>query len=42
MERKVLDSYGTSGQFEKWKWLVQPRQAKGEWARKVYFAFWTI
>ncbi|MDM5315651.1 hypothetical protein QUF49_06545 [Fictibacillus sp. b24] len=26
------DSYGTSGQSEKRKWLVQPRPAKGEWA----------
>ncbi len=28
----------TGGQSEKWKWLVQPRQAKGEWARKAHFA----
>ncbi|MFG6496897.1 hypothetical protein P8610_16165 [Fictibacillus sp. UD] len=42
MERKVRDSCGTGGQSEKWKWLAQPRQAKGEWARKAHFAFLTI
>ncbi|MFG6496767.1 hypothetical protein P8610_15500 [Fictibacillus sp. UD] len=42
MERKVRDSCGTSGQTEKWKWLVQPRQAKDQWARKAHFAFLTI
>ncbi|MDM5315226.1 hypothetical protein QUF49_04410 [Fictibacillus sp. b24] len=30
----MRDSCGTSGQPEKWKWLVQHRQAKGEWARR--------
>ncbi|MDM5316020.1 hypothetical protein QUF49_08460 [Fictibacillus sp. b24] len=32
----------TGGQSEKWKWLAQPRQAKGEWAIKAHFAFLTI
>ncbi|MGA4718769.1 hypothetical protein ACOZ9X_02080 [Fictibacillus nanhaiensis] len=42
MEWKMRDSYGTGGQFEKWKWLVQPRQAKVEWAMKAQFAFLTV
>jgi hypothetical protein len=27
----VVDSWGCVGQVEKWKWLVQPRKAKGRW-----------
>ncbi|MDM5315871.1 hypothetical protein QUF49_07665 [Fictibacillus sp. b24] len=34
----MRDSCGTGWQSEKWKWLVQPRQAKGEWASKAHFA----
>ncbi|MDM5315392.1 hypothetical protein QUF49_05245 [Fictibacillus sp. b24] len=36
------DFCGTGGQSEKWKWLVQPRQAKDDCARKAYFASGTI
>ncbi|MGA4720520.1 hypothetical protein ACOZ9X_10960 [Fictibacillus nanhaiensis] len=30
------------GQFEKWKWLVQPLQAKVEWAMKAHFSSQTV
>jgi hypothetical protein len=42
IEAEGRDSSRMSGTFEKRKRLVQPRQAKGEWAKKALFAFMTI
>jgi hypothetical protein len=42
IEVEGRDSSRMSGTFEKRKRLVQPRQAKGEWAKKALFAFMTI
>ncbi|MDM5316576.1 hypothetical protein QUF49_11275 [Fictibacillus sp. b24] len=36
----MRDSCGTGGQSEKWKWLVQPRQAKGERQGRRTLPFW--
>ena len=38
----MRDSCGTGRQYEKRKRFGQPRQAKGEWAKKALFALGTI
>ncbi|MET3726544.1 hypothetical protein ABID52_000125 [Fictibacillus halophilus] len=38
----MRDSCGTGRQSEEWKWLVQPRPAKVEWAMKAQFAFLNV